>query len=57
MARILEKKKGRRNIALTTDDVIIVVQEYQKLAQGMRDYEQIRRVLNRNKIYLPEELV
>ena len=57
MARILENKKGRRNIALTTDDVILVVQEYQKLAQGMRDYEQIRRALNRNKIYLPEELV
>lgn len=57
MARILENKKGRRNIALTTDDVIMVVQEYQKLAQGRRDYEQIRRVLNRNKIYLPEELV
>lgn len=57
MARILENKKGRRNIALTTDDVIMVVREYQKLAQGMRDYEQIRRVLNRNKIYLPEELV
>ena len=57
MARILENKKGRRNIALTTADVIMVVQEYQKLAQGMRDYEQIRRVLNRNKVYLPEELV
>ena len=57
MARILENKKGRRNIALTTDDVIRVVREYQNLAQGTRDYEQIRRVLNRNKIYLPEELV
>lgn len=57
MARILENQNGRRNIALTTDDVIMVVQEYQKLAQGMREYEQIRRVLNRNKIYLPEELV
>lgn len=57
MARILENQNGRRNIALTTDDVIMVVREYQKLAQGMRDYEQIRRALNRNKIYLPEELV
>lgn len=57
MARILENRNGRRNIALTTDDVIMVVREYQKLAQGMRDYEQIRRALNRNKIYLPEELV
>lgn len=57
MARILENQNGRRNIALTTDDVIMVVREYQKLVQGMRDYEQIRRVLNRNKIYLPEELV
>ena len=57
MARILENQNGRRNIALTTDDVIMVVREYQKLAQGMRDYEQIRQVLNRNKIYLPEELV
>lgn len=57
MARILENERGRRNIVLTTDDVLMVVQEYQKFTKGIREYEDVRRILNRNKIFLPEELV
>lgn len=57
MARILDNKEGRRNIILTTDDVLSVVREYQKLTRGIKSYELIREILRENKFYLPEELI
>lgn len=57
MARILENKEGRRNILLTTDDILSVVREYQKLTKGIKSYNLIREVLQNNKFYLPEELI
>lgn len=36
MARILENECGRRNILLTTDDILTLVREYQKLQEGLK---------------------
>ena len=57
MARILNNEVGRRNIVLSTDDVIMIVREYQKITNGDINYEQVRSRLNQNKIYLPEDIV
>ena len=57
MARILENRYGRRNIILNADDVISLVREYQSLTYGIESYEEIRKILNKNKLYLPEEII
>ncbi len=57
MARILENIEGRRNILLTTDDVLSIIREYQKLTSGTKSYKSIREILQENKFYLPEELI
>lgn len=57
MARILENSSGRRSIILSTDDVISIVREYQKITYGINSYGQIRQKLNSKKICLPEEIV
>ena len=57
MARILENKKGKRNIILTTDDVISVLKEYQSAVKGAKSYTEIRQFLNGKTFCLPEDLV
>lgn len=57
MARILDNVNGRRNIILTTDDVISLVKEYQTITKGASSYDEIRKLLNNNKLYLPEEII
>lgn len=57
MARIIENNSGRRSILLTTDDVLTLVREYQKITFGIKDYENIRKKLNQRKIFLPEEII
>lgn len=57
MARILENKKGKRNVLLTTDDVLSVVREYQKITSGVKSYDKIREILEGNRFYLPEEII
>jgi len=57
MARILENEKGRRTIVLTTDDVLVLVKEYQAITKGLHSYDEIRVALNNNKLFLPEEIV
>lgn len=57
MARILENKKGKRNVLLTTDDVLSVVREYQKITRGVKSYDKVREILEGNRFYLPEEII
>lgn len=57
MARILENESGRRNILLTTDDILTLVREYQKITRGADNYNEVRELLNNHKLYLPEEIV
>ncbi|MCR5260554.1 MAG: hypothetical protein K6C94_01825 [Candidatus Gastranaerophilales bacterium] len=56
MARILENKKGRRQILLSADDIIETVREYQNLTSGLHSYEEIRSVLKEKYLFLPEEM-
>lgn len=54
MAEIIEN--DRRLIRLTVDDVLNIVREYQKLTQNSCCYEHIREILEKNAMYLPEDL-
>lgn len=56
MARIIENDFGRRNIKVSTDDVISIVREYQQLVGVGKNYDEIRKILDRNNIFLVEEL-
>jgi len=56
MARIIETStNSRRTIKLTTDDIISIVQEYQRLTIGLKNSEEIRDILENRIIFLPEE--
>lgn len=54
MAEIIENE--RRIIRLSVDDVLNVVREYQKLTQNSCCYEHTREILQKNKMYLPEDI-
>jgi hypothetical protein len=56
MAKIIENKRGRRMVRVSTDDVIMIVREYQNIVLNIKDYETIREQLNKREIYLPEEV-
>lgn len=53
MAKILEGK--RRIIQLSADDVLAIVREYQQLTYKSCCYEHTREILERNKLFIPEE--
>ena len=53
---IIENDFGRRNIKVSTDDVISIVREYQQLVGVGKNYDEIRKILDRNNIFLVEEL-
>ncbi len=55
MAKIIENKRGRRQIRLNTDDIINIVREYQIITLGACCYEHIREKLNNIDLYLPED--
>lgn len=57
MARIIENDFGKRNVLLSTDDVISVVREYQSASFGCKNYEDVRNVLMKKNIFLPEEYI
>ena len=54
MARIIEGK--RRLIKVSTDDILNIVRSYQQLTKDACCYEHIREILNKENLYLPEEL-
>jgi hypothetical protein len=54
MAEIIENE--RRLIRLSVDDVINIVREYQKLTRESCCYEHTREILQKNLMYLPEDI-
>ena len=56
MARILESSLKRRTIALSSDDIISVVREYQRITKGNSDINEIRDALENNLICVPEDV-
>lgn len=55
MARIMENFSGRRTIKISTNDIISIVREYQRIAGTEKNYEQIRRLLDKNHIFITED--
>lgn len=56
MAKIIENKRGRRLIRLSTDDVISIVREYQNTVVKAYSYSEIREKLDSAEMYLPEDV-
>ena len=54
MAKIIENDY-RRIIKMSTDDIISVVREYQRLIKKAENYNEIRNILEDTVIYIPEE--
>lgn len=56
MARIIEEQKGcRRLIKLTTDDILSVVQDYQRIVPRGAEYNEIRNSLDDFALFLAED--
>lgn len=57
MARIIESTDGRRRIIkMSTDDILSVVQDYQRIVPRFSNIENARNYLNDTVIYIPEEV-
>jgi len=57
MARIIETtESNRRQIKLSTDDILSVVREYQNKIYKKADYQEIRDILENSVLYLPEDI-
>ena len=57
MARIIESTNGeRRIIKMSTDDILSVVQDYQRIVPRFSDTEDARNFLNDTVIYIPEDV-
>jgi hypothetical protein len=57
MARIIESGNGnRRIIKMTTDDIVTIVSEYQRLVPRGTDYENTRNYLENAVLYIPEDI-
>lgn len=58
MARIIENETGaRRLIRLSTDDILSVVKDYQRVVPRFSSYEDARDFLADTVIYIPEEVL
>lgn len=55
MARILENLTGRRTIQISTNDIISIVREYQRISGTEKNYEKIRNLLDKNNIFIAED--
>ena len=55
MARIIENLTGRRTIKISTNDIISIVREYQRIAGTEKNYEQIRKLLDKNNLFIVED--
>lgn len=58
MAKIIEQsenKNARRQILLSSYDVISIVRNYQYLTKNIKTYEEILDTINANYFYLPED--
>lgn len=56
MARIIENLDGkRRMIKLSTNDIISVVREYQRIIKNGINYNDIYNTLRDNVVFIPED--
>ena len=55
MAKILENLTGRRSILISTDDIISIVREYQRISGTEKKYEKIRKLLDKSNIFIVED--
>lgn len=57
MARIIENEVGKRRlIRMSTDDVISVVREYQRVVKVRSSSEEVRNQLEDYVIFIPEDV-
>lgn len=57
MARIIENEVGKRRlIRMSTDDVISVVREYQRVVKLRSSSEEVRNQLEDCIIFIPEDV-
>ena len=56
MARIIETENGRRMIKMSTNDIISVVQDYQRFVPRFCGIDEIRSHLEDRVIYIPEDV-
>lgn len=57
MARIIENEAGKRRlIKMSTDDVISVVREYQRVVKIRSSSEEVRNQLEDCVIFIPEDV-
>jgi hypothetical protein len=57
MARIIEKENSvRRLIKLSSDDIISIVQDYQRIVPRSANIKDARSYLEDTIIYIPEEV-
>ena len=56
MAKIIDTNSKRRMIKMSTDDVLCVISQYQTLTNGVVKYDSVRKILNQNSFYLPEDV-
>lgn len=57
MARIIESQDGaRRMIKLSTDDVISIVADYQRIVPRFSHIDDVRNYLTDVVIYIPEDV-
>lgn len=56
MARIIETSSGgRRIIKMSVDDIISVVQDYQRIVPRFSSAEDVRNYLGDTVVYIPED--
>lgn len=56
MARIIEStNEGRRIIKMSVDDILSVVQDYQRIVPRFSNAENARNFLSDTVIYIPED--
>ena len=56
MAKIIDSNFQRRIIQMTTDDIMSVVREYQRIVPRGCSYDEVRNCLNDTIIYIPEDV-
>ena len=57
MARIIENEVGKRRLVrMSTDDVISVVREYQRVVKLRSSSEEVRNQLEDCVIFIPEDV-
>ena len=56
MARIIESETGsRRIIKMSTDDILSIVQDYQRIVPRFSSIEEARDLLSDTVIFIPED--